>query len=555
MGLIWIGAAWLAGIALGYGRDLRPWWPVALWLGVAMGAAAALLPRQRRLLLWGTAGLAILTLATWRTSLIAPTVADLPAGTIVAVRGQVADWPVRGDRSDTAIVAVEEARVGDTWYPASARVRVDLPLAPAAWRGDRLELTGYYRSLEQIDLPSFRDWLAQRQLHGQFRAFSSRVLAAGDRGDIASRRFALLGNVEERLRRAIPGAEGALATGILLGDDNLLPKATRDAFNATSTSHTMALSGWNITIVAWLCAWIGQKLRRSRSVWWLGGSALAIWAFVFFVGPGPTLVRAAIMGSACLVAELAGRRNDTLTALLGSAFLMTAYDPAALLDIGFQLSCAATAGLILLAPTLTGLLKRLRLPGILALGMATTMAAEISTFPLILHHFGRLSRLTLPANLLIEPLVPAIMFSALAAALVSIIPIPLVDFAGYVVWIPARLMLLAVETLGALPWATQPFPAIGWTVTFGFYGALALGVTVPRWSPPGMCRARGQPWHRSGLGWPVASRSARGCSCCWGNAVANSPARVQSGEHGPTRQRAAPGVQSWPRQSRSIPPQ
>lgn len=499
MGLIWLGAAWLSGIALGYGRDPRPWWPVALWLGVALGAAAGLLPRQRRTLLWGLAGLAILALATWRTTLVTPTVASLPGGAIVGLRGQVVDWPERGDRTDTVTLAVNEARVGATWYPASALVRADLPLAPAAWRGDRLELAGAYRPLAKIELISFRNWLEQRQLHGQFLAYNSRVLALGERGDAGSRRFALLVNVEERLRRAIPGAEGALATGILLGDDNLLPKATRDAFNATSTSHTMALSGWNIAIIAWLCAWIGRKLRRSRSVLWLIGSGVAIWGFVLFVGASPTLLRAAIMGTACLAAEAFGRRADTLTWLFGSALLMTAHNPAALLDIGFQLSCAATAGLILLAPRLTERFKRLRLPEAVAVGMATTLAAEIATFPLILHHFGRLSRLTLPANLLIEPLVPAIMFGAAFAVVASVIPGPLVDLAGYVVWIPARLMLLVVETLGALPGATQPFPAIGWPVTLGLYVLLAAALSAPHWLPSLQAAARALPSVRPAL--------------------------------------------------------
>src|SRR5687767_13058906 len=93
-----------------------------------------------------------------------------------------------------------------------------------------------------------------------------------------------------------------------------------------------------------------------------------------------------LMGTACLAAEIVGRRGDTLTALFASAFLMTAHEPAALLDIGFQLSCAATAGLILLAPRLTERLQCLRLPKLVAIAAATTLAAEIATFPLILHH-------------------------------------------------------------------------------------------------------------------------------------------------------------------------
>lgn len=481
MSLIRLGGAWLVGIALGYGRDLRSWWPVAAWLGVALLASAALLPRQRRALLWTTLLLAALVLAGWRTTLVATPAADLPAGTIAALRGQVTDWPQRGDRSDAAIVAIEAVRIGDTWRPAAARVRADLPLAPVVGRGDRLELYGYYRPAAQIDLPGFRRWLEQRGLHGVFRANTARILDAGERTSFDARRFALLGDVEERLRRHIPGAEGALATGILLGDDNLLPKTARDAFDATSTSHTMALSGWNITVIAGLCALIARPFGRARSRLWLGGSALAIWAFVLFVGPGPTLVRAAIMGTLYLAAEAAGRRGDALTALAASAVLMTALSPATILDIGFQLSCAATAGLILLAPGLTAHLRRLRLPRALAIAAATTLAAEIATFPLIVQHFGRLSRVTLPANLLIEPLVPAIMGGAFATAVGSYVPGPPGTFLGFLTWVPARLMLLVVESLGALPWATQRLPTPGWPLTLALYALLAAALTARRW--------------------------------------------------------------------------
>ena len=483
MGLIWLGLAWMIGIALGYGRDLRSWWPILGWLAVALLASATLWPRLRRTFLWATLLLGVCALAVWRVGLIAPTAATLPAGTISGLRGQVIDWPERGDRRDEAIVAVEAARVGTDWQPASARVRADVPLAPTVGRGDQLELYGYYRPTGEIDLPGFRQWLEQRDLHGHFQASASRVLATGERTSIGARRFALLGDVEGRLRRHIPGAEGALATGILLGDDSLLPRQTRDAFDATSTSHTMALSGWNITIIAGACALIGRTLRRARSQPWLLGSALAIVAFVAFVGTSPTLVRAAIMGSFYLLAEALGRRGDALTALAASAVLMTALAPATILDIGFQLSCVATAGLILIAPGLTDLLRRGRLPGALAAVAAATMAAEIATFPLILHHFGRLSRLTLPANLLVEPLVPAIMLTAFLTALLSYPPGPLGDLVGLVAWIPTRLMLLVVETLGALPWAVQRFPTPGWPLTLALYALFGIALSAPHWLP------------------------------------------------------------------------
>lgn len=269
--------------------------------------------------------------------------------------------------------------------------------------------------------------------------------------------------------------------GVLLGDDNFLPTQTRVAFAATSTAHIMALSGWNIAIIAGLCALIGRRIGHGRSRLWLAGSALAIWAFVLFVGASPTLLRAAIMGSLYLLAEAVGRRGDALNALALAAIVMTALDPNALLDIGFQLSCAATIGLIVAAGPLAQLLQRWRFPALLAAPIGATLAAEWFTLPLSLHHFGRISRVTLPANLLAEPLVAPIMAGGVATALLSLLPGPLATVCGLLTWFPARAMLLVVEELGALPQVNEPLAMPGWPVVAVLYAVLGLASGAPRW--------------------------------------------------------------------------
>jgi hypothetical protein len=147
----------------------------------------------------------------------------------------VLDWPTRGAASDTAIVAIEEARGATGWQAASARVRVGLPLAPAVGKGDRIEVRGRFEATERVALVGFREYLLRQGLHGQFWGRQSRVLVVGTRAGPDAWRALGLTALEERLRRHIPGAEGALVTGVLLGDDNFLPPQTKQAFAATST--------------------------------------------------------------------------------------------------------------------------------------------------------------------------------------------------------------------------------------------------------------------------------------------------------------------------------
>lgn len=507
MRLIWLGGAWLAGVAMG-GR-LLAWWPPLLCAGLALPALAGLHPARRRALLGAAALLAMLMLGAWRAGSVPHIPADLPPGRIEAVRGRVEGWPERGNEADRAIVAVEEVLIAGEWRGAAARLRADLPLAPAVGGGDRVELAGSYRPGATIPLAGFRDYLRRRGLHGQFRAHSARVIASGDRRGVEARRVASVAWIEERLRRAIPQPEAALVSGILLGNDNLLPPAQRAAFDRTGTSHIMALSGWNIAIVAGLCALAGRRLGWARSWPWLTGSAGAIWGYTLLVGGGASLVRAAIMGTLYLVASATGRRGDALTALVVAAVAMTAARPATIFDLGFQLSCAATLGLILCAGPLARRLRRL--PPLAAEGLAATVAAEVFTLPLVLHQFGRLSTVTLPANLLIEPLVPAVMAGGVLTAIGGAIHDQLGIACGFLTWLPARALLLVVERFGALPGATVAIAPPPPAAVFAGYTLLAAALGAGNWGPRALALARAA-WGRARLAaaWPLVCGAASG---------------------------------------------
>lgn len=484
MRLVWLAVVWLIGIALGLGPGSTRWGLLLAWCGLVALAFALLLPRAWRPLLFLAVALGCGSLGVWRASLVQHSAAELPSGKIAGVRGVVRDWPIRGSSADTALVAVDAVRVGEGWQGGTALMRVELPLAPAVGSGDRVEVYGDFCPTATIELATFRDFLARQGLHGQFRGYSSRVVAVGGRGDLSSRRAAGLTALEEHLRRHIPGAEGALTTGILLGDDRLLPRSTQRAFANTGTAHIMALSGWNVALIAGLCALIGKQLGRGRSIFWLAGSALAIWVFVLFVGASPTLVRAALMGSLYLLAEATGRRGDALLALALAAIGMTAAEPGTIFDIGFQLSCAATIGLIVGSGPLLKLLQRGHLPKLIAAPTAATLAAELATLPLSLHHFERFSLMTLPTNLLVEWPVPLIMIGGVATALAALLPGPLADLCGLLTWLPARAMLFFVEQIGGLPWITRTLAVPDWRTVAALYVACGVALTIPAWSAP-----------------------------------------------------------------------
>lgn len=466
MALIWLGGAWLAGIVLAHAT--ARWWPVPVLVGAVLVVFAALYPEYRRRLVLLLLLPAIVAAAAYRTGLARASPAQLPPGTIEAVRGTVVDWPLRGGRDTRATLRLTAARVDGRWNDASGQVRLIAPLYPELWRGDQLELTGYYRPLEELP---WRAALERRGQYGEFRAFVPRVVIAAPRDELVGRRFALVTGSKETLLRAVAQPQAGLITGVLLGDTTLLPVRSRLAFSATGTSHIMALSGWNIALVAGALQLLGTRMRRARSLPWLLGSTALIWAYTMLVGGGPTIVRAAIMGTLYLLATATGRRGDPLTALVVAATAMTAVAPSLILDIGFQLSCAATAGMVLLS----GRLARAwgRVPPLAREGLAATVAAELFTLPLVMHYFGRASLVTLPANLLVEPLVPLVMLSGTLTVLAGALPLSVAALVGLVAWLPAQLLLVVVERLGALPWASVPVPPFGWGAVAAAYATMA----------------------------------------------------------------------------------
>ncbi len=241
----------------------------------------------------------------------------------------------------------------------------------------------------------------------------------------------LLGGLEslrraagEALARALPAPQAGLAAGILVGLRDQVDRELAADFATAGLSHVVAISGWNIALVgAVVMALLRSRPRRQRTLVVIA----AIVLYTLLAGASPSVVRAAIMGAICLVARESGRRGAAATALGLAAWTMLLLDPAVVADVGFQLSVAATAGLLAWSGPLTRRVRSVaptRTPAWLTESLGVSLAAQAATLPLVLLHFGRLSLVSPLANLLMAPLVAPAMLAALcglaAGAVVSI---------------------------------------------------------------------------------------------------------------------------------------
>ena len=288
----------------------------------------------------------------------------------------------------------------------------------------------------------------------------------------------------EALARVLPEPESGLAAGILIGLRDRVDRDLAAAFTTAGVSHVVAISGWNIAIVAAaIAAMTGRLGRRRRSV----VTILAIVAYVAFAGASASVVRAGLMAGVVLLARETGRAGRAAAALGWAVVLLLLIDPTLIADAGFQLSSLATAGLIVWATPLAAWLERLgrgRMPGWLSESLGVSLAAQAATLPIILVSFGRLAVLSPIVNLVVVPLVaPAMAVGVVALAGGAVVLAGAPPIIGAILaapgWVILRILVSIVQLSAGLPFAT-----VALAPPFDLYAGLATTVAivaVTRW--------------------------------------------------------------------------
>ncbi|MGZ6005128.1 MAG: ComEC/Rec2 family competence protein [Candidatus Saccharimonadales bacterium] len=234
---------------------------------------------------------------------------------------------------------------------------------------------------------------------------------------------------------ALPEPMASFALGLLIGDRSTLPAAVNDDLSTAGLTHVVAVSGYNLTIIAGGVYFLLKKFSKYQAT--LISVALVL-LFIIFAGASASIIRAAIVSMLSLWAGYFGRNFKPLLLVLLAAALTAGWSPTYLWsDIGWYLSFLAFFGILVLAPLLISRLSRKKRASVLALVVAESMSAQLMTIPIVMYIFGQISLVALPANILVVPLVPLAMLLAFLAALAGML---LPAIAGWLAW-PARLLL------------------------------------------------------------------------------------------------------------------
>ena len=481
----------------------------------------------------------------WRQSgevaraLDAESVASLADGAEHDLVGTVQGDPrPREDRLQAVVGDLLVAREG-AWAPMADRLLLWLPRGIALDGGDRIRFSARLRLAEDFDGFAYREYLARQGIGaiGEARAADVAGREGGPSAAILGLRDALLTG----LNRIVPEPEAALGAGILLGVRTAIAPEIDEAFERAGLTHVVAISGWNIAIVAGLVGAAARPLeRRAGRVATAALVAATVAGYVVLTGATPSVVRAALMAGALVVARLGGSPAHAASALGLAALVMLVAAPSVLWDIGFQLSLLATAGVLWFGAPIE---RRLAAwPALVREPIALTLAAQITTLPVILVNFERLSLVAPIANVLVVPLVPlAMLLSAIAAVtgvVASTVPVPVVSdglawLAGGAAWLVLKAMIFLGTTVASIPYASVdvsvPAPiAVAWLPIVALAGwALAPG---PPKSEAGAAESAGSA-SRAGLA-DVARRVTRPLPIAAGLVVALGLASVAQAADG-----------------------
>ncbi|WP_301925003.1 ComEC/Rec2 family competence protein [Corynebacterium glaucum] len=272
-----------------------------------------------------------------------------------------------------------------------------------------------------------------------------------------------------------PSTRG-LIPGMVLGDTTAQTAAEEQAYIDTGLSHLSAVSGSNVAIVTTAAVLLATALRLNLYLR-LASAAVALLSFAALVGPEPSVLRASVTGLVGLVAVVASTRAEPLHALCLSVIGLVLVDTDLAVHYGFALSVVATAGIVALSPLLYTALAVTGWPDILVRALAVAIAADVVTMPIVALMAGRVSLVSVAANVLVAPVVAPITILGLVAVVLSLLPggleVPLLWCIEPMAW-----WVHTVARVGAgLPVATMPAAPLTALV---LYGWVVAGIVAKR---------------------------------------------------------------------------
>ncbi|MEO5635151.1 MAG: ComEC/Rec2 family competence protein [Candidatus Paceibacterota bacterium] len=389
-------------------------------------------------------------------------------GESFSLGGEIVDEPdIRENNQKLTIETKKEVN--------KTKILVTLGLGQEFKYGDEISFSGKLKKPENFitDQGKEFDYINYLRKDGIFYVMNYpkiEVISSGNGNKLKSFLFATKDKFLKKINFAIASPENLLMSGLILGEKSQFDQALRQTFVDTGTIHIVALSGYNVTIVAeWIMKFFNLITFVPKNVG-IGAGILAIILFVIMSGGSSTAIRAGIMATLALIARATGRNYAVGRALVLAGVAMILFNPFILVyDVSFQLSFLATIAVIFLSPRIekhfSWVTKRFGLRDIISV----TCAAYIFVLPFILYKMGNLSIVALPANILILPFIPLTMLLGFATGLVGFISNFISVPIGYVAYAFLHYELGVISFFSHFPFAAYTIPDFPLLLTILIY--------------------------------------------------------------------------------------
>ncbi|HEX2867589.1 MAG TPA: DNA internalization-related competence protein ComEC/Rec2 [Ignavibacteriales bacterium] len=294
--------------------------------------------------------------------------------------------------------------------------------------GDYVSLRGTFSKGRQMRNPGefdYQKYLEERGISAVHTAYSTAdfsILSSQDKMPVEDFLFRVRKSIDHVFYEYQTKACASLLRGFLLADRSEVEEDVQTDFINTGVVHILAVSGSNVVLIIMIFTLLlGRFNIVVRSVITL----LGLFLFLIITGSTPSVLRAVIMGAVAILAFLTNRSGSVFNLLAIAALIILAINPAQLFDAGFQLSFSAVLSIVVIYPHLKSLLDRLKLKSAILykvlLFLSVTVAAEIGVLPFTVFYFGKVSIVSLPANLLVIPLAGIISALGIVTLVLSII--------------------------------------------------------------------------------------------------------------------------------------
>lgn len=389
----------------------------------------------------------------------APEILESKVGQRVSLSGEIVDEPNIGENNQKLAIKLSRSDLDNKIE--EIKILLSTGLGATYKYGDKIKFFGKLQKPENFitDQGKEFDYVNYLRKDGIFYVMNYaniEIVSRGNGNFIKSGLFFVKEKFLEKINNVISSPENLLMGGLILGEKSSFDKNLRQSFVNTGTIHIVALSGYNVTIVAEWIMKLFAFLPKSFGIW---TGILAIFLFILMTGGSSTAIRAGVMAILALIARATGRNYDVARALILALIFMILINPFVLVyDVSFQLSFIATVAVIFFTPKIEKyflwVTDKFQLRDI----VSVTFATYVFVAPFILYKMGNFSLVALPANILILPLIPFTMMlgfvTGFAGFFSYILSIPI----GYISYLFLHYELGVIGFFSNLSFSSFSFP-------------------------------------------------------------------------------------------------